>query len=186
MARKLVAALFHSVDGVVSHPVWQFDSFDDDLRRRLTESIETVDDAIMGRVTYEEWKGYWPDKYPEEDRSFADFINPLPKHVASRTLTAEDMTWNNSHLITGELHGFVRALKASEGRDIAVEGSISVVRDLFLAGLLDELTLITHPVIAGAGRRLFGADLPTTRLVLLDSVRTEKGNVVSTYTLKPS
>jgi dihydrofolate reductase len=61
-------------------------------------------------------------------------------------------------------------------------GGISIVRHLFLAGLLDELTLITHPVIAGAGRRhLFQPGDPTTRLELKDQVRTSKGNVVVTY-----
>lgn len=181
MARRLVATLFQSLDGVVSHPVWQFDSFDDDLGAHLTRAIERTDDALMGRVTYQEWEGYWPDHYPEEDKPFADFINAVPKHVASRTLAPADLTWHNAHLIEGDLHDFVRGLKQTEGRDIAVQGSITVVRDLFLAGLLDELTLCTHPVIAGAGTRLFGPDTPTTRLALVDSFRTTKGNVVSTY-----
>ena len=72
------------------------------------------------------------------------------------------------------------ALKASEGRDISVCGSISVVRQMVLAGLMDELTLITHPVIAGSGRHLFD-DAPQTRLALVDVQKTEKGNALLTY-----
>src|SRR5690606_16206090 len=114
------------------------------------------------------------------DDDFKAFINGTPKHVASRTLKGE-LAWSNASLIAGELESFVRDLKRGEGGDIAVMGSISIVRQLFLAGLIDELTLITHPVVAGGKyRRLFeGAE--TTRLVLLRNEATSKGNVVSTY-----
>ena len=75
----------------------------------------------------------------------------------------------------------MRDLKARPGGDIAVMSSISLVRQMLFAGLLDSLQLITHPVVAGAGRHLFEPGDPTTRLVLQDTLRTSKGNVVSTY-----
>jgi dihydrofolate reductase len=75
----------------------------------------------------------------------------------------------------------VRDLKAKAGGTIAVMGGMSLVSQLLLAGLMDELTLIIHPVVAGAGRRLFEDGTPTTRLVLKDSQVTSKGNVVLTY-----
>ncbi len=111
---------------------------------------------------------------------FGGFINAVPKYVASRTLKGK-LDWQNSALIEGELLAFVRALKASEGGEIAVMASISLVRQLLFAGLLDELTLITHPVVAGPGRHLFEPTDPTTRLTLKGSYSTSKGNVVSTY-----
>lgn len=108
----------------------------------------------------------------------------MPKHVATRTLTTLP-AWPNSSIISGDLDAFVRDLKAGDGGEIAVMASISVVNHLFLAGLLDELTLITHPVVAGDKyRKLFAGGTGTTRLELISSDKTSKGNVVSTYTLK--
>ncbi len=181
--RKVTAGLFHSIDGVVEAPdQWQFDAFDGELGAMLEQVLAATDTVIMGRVGYEEWAGWWPTAQYDDD--FARFINAVPKHVATRTLSGP-LGWNNARVIDGDLEAFVRDLKAKEGGEIAVMASISVVRQLFLAGLLDELTLITHPVIAGAGKRhLFDAGDPTTRLSLVRSTSTSKGNVVSTYVVR--
>lgn len=177
--RKLTAGLFHSVDGVVEAPFkFQFDSFDDELGAELGKTMESTDTVILGRVGYEDWAGYWPNA--QQDEGFAQYINAVPKYVASRTLTGP-LAWSNSTLIEGDLERFVRDLKSKDGGDIAVMSSISLVRQLLFAGLLDRLQLITHPVVAGAGRHLFEPGDPTTRLKLLDTIRTSKGNVVSTY-----
>ncbi len=179
--RKVTSGLFHSIDGVVADPYkFQFDSFDDELGEGLTKMMETVDTVVLGRVSYQEWAGYWPTASVDED--FAGFINPVEKFVASRSLQ-EPLEWQNSHLIEGPLETFVAGLKERDGGEIAVCGSISVVRQLLFAGLLDELTLMTHPVVAGSGRRLFQDGDPTTRLSLKDQYRTTKGNVISTYAL---
>lgn len=179
--RKVTAGLFHSVDGVVSDPfLWQFDSFDEDLGKGMTGMIERVDTVVLGRVSYQEWAGYWPTASVDDE--FAGFINPVEKFVASRTLT-EPLEWQNSHLIDSPLEDFVAELKKRDGGEIAVCGSISVTRQLLFAGLLDELTLMTHPVLAGSGRRLFEDGDPVTRLSLKDQYRTAKGNVISTYSL---
>lgn len=177
--RKVTAGLFHSVDGVVSDPFkFQFDSFDAELGQGLTRMMETVDTVVLGRVSYEEWAGYWPTASADED--FAGFINPVEKFVASKTL-ADPLAWQNSTVMDAPLEDFVAGLKAREGGEIAVCGSISITRQLLFAGLLDELTLMTHPVVAGTGRRLFEDGDPLTRLVLADQSRTSKGNVLSTY-----
>ena len=179
--RKVTSGLFHSVDGVVSEPnLWQFDSFDEDMGKALTGVMERVYTVVLGRVSYQEWAGYWPTASADED--FAGFINTVEKFVASRTLK-EPLEWQNSRLIEGPLEDFVAGLKQGDGGEIAVMGSISVVRQLLFAGLLDELTLMTHPVVAGSGRHLFEAGDPTTRLSLKDQYRTTKGNIVSTYGL---
>jgi dihydrofolate reductase len=180
--RKVTAGLFHSVDGVVQDPFkFQFDSFDEDLGKGLTKMMNTVDAVVLGRVTYQEWAGYWPNASQDED--FAAFINPVQKFVASRT-RPQPFEWENSHLIEAPLEEFVAGLKAHDGGEIAVCGSISVVRQLLFAGVLDELTLMTHPVVAGSGRRLFEDGDPLTRLELKDQYRTSKGNVVSTYSVR--
>ncbi|MGD9739640.1 MAG: dihydrofolate reductase family protein [Bauldia sp.] len=178
--RKLTAGLFHAIDGVVEAPdQWQFDSFDEDLGNDLGKVIDRVDTVILGRVGYQEWAGYWPTA--SIDEGFGAFINNVPKFVASRTLKGP-LDWSNSTLIEGDAEAFVRDLKSGEGGEIAVMGGFSLVRQFLFAGLLDELTLITHPVVAGQSRRhLFKPDDPVTRLRLINLSRTRKGNVVSTY-----
>ncbi len=181
--RKVTAGLFHSIDGAVESPdQWQFDTFDDELGAVFGEFISKTDAVILGRVGYESWRvDFAPEKGEE---FFTPFINSVPKFVASRTLKGP-LKWQNSTLIEGDAIEFVRKLKQQQGGEIAVMGGITIVRSLFLAGVIDELTLITHPVIAGAGyRHLFEAGDPTTRLELKNETRTSKGNVVSVYSLR--
>jgi dihydrofolate reductase len=177
--RKVTAGLFSSVDGVVEAPhLWQFDSFDDELGAGMDAMLERTDTVILGRVSYQEWSGYWPTAAADDE--FGGFINPVEKFVASTTLQG-GLEWENSRLIEGGLEEFVTALRDTEGKDISVCGSISVVRQLLFAGLLDSLILMIHPVIAGSGRRLFGPEDPTTRLTLQESSITSKGNAILTY-----
>jgi dihydrofolate reductase len=181
--RKVTAGLFHAIDGVVEAPYkFQFDSFDDELGAELGKVMGTTDTVVLGRIGYQEWAGYWPTA--QQDEGFATFINAVPKLVASRTLNGK-LVWSNSSLIQGDLFDFIRDFKQKPGRDIAVMSSISLVRQLLFAGLLDELSLITHPVIAGTGRHLFEPTDPTTRLELKFETRTSKGNVITAYALKP-
>ena len=180
--RKLTAGLFCSVDGVVEDPfLWQFDSFDEDLGAGMGEMMGRIDTAILGRVGYQQWAEYWP--HAESDDDFARFINPLPKFVASRTLAGE-LEWQNSRLIDGPLEDFVVGLKNSDGGEIGIFSSISLVHQLLSAGLLDTLMLIVHPVIAGSGRRLFNDGDPLTRLELQSSQQTSKGNMILRYSLR--
>jgi len=177
--RKVTAGLFYSVDGVAEAPdQFQFDSFDDDLGAMLGGVMAEVDTVLMGRVGYQEWAGYWPNA--GQDMDFAGFINAVPKFVASETLDQAALGWSNSTLIEGDLETFLREIKGKPGGTIAVMGGMSLVSQLLVAGLMDELTLIIHPVVAGKGRRLF-EDMPTTRLELRRSQITAKGNAVLTY-----
>jgi dihydrofolate reductase len=180
--RKLTAGLFCSVDGVVEDPFkWQFDSFDEELGAGMGAMMGRIDTALMGRVGYQQWAEYWPKA--ERDAEFAAFINPLPKFVASRTLTG-GLEWQNSHLIEGPLEDFVIDLKKSDGGEIGIFSSISLVRQLFFAGLIDSLMLMVHPVIAGSGRKLFNDGDPLTRLELQSSQQTSKGNMILSYGLR--
>lgn len=180
--RKLSTGLFYSVDGVVEAPnLWQYDSFDEEMGAGMQAMMERTDTVVLGRVSYQEWAGYWPNAAPGDP--FAGFINPVEKVVASRTLSGE-LEWQNARLIEGNLEDAVRELKASDGGEICVCGSISVVRQLLFAGLLDELTLMVHPVVAGSGRHLFEPDDPATRLTLRDVQRTTKGNLIASYSLR--
>ena len=179
--RKVTAGLFYSLDGVVESPnLWQFDSFDAEMGEELGAVISRVDTVLLGRVGYQEWSGYWPSA--STDDPFGAFINPVKKFVASRTLTG-DLEWN-SKLMDAPLTEFVTALKQTEGGEISVMASISLVRQLLFAGLLDSLTVMMHPVIAGQGRHLFEPTDPVTRLTLQNSRVTSAGNTILSYGLR--
>lgn len=181
--RRLTAGLFSSVDGVVEDPqLWQFDSFDDELGAGMGAMISRVDTVLLGRHGYEEWSKYWPRA--EAGDPFGAFINPVEKFVASRTLSGE-LEWTNASLMDQPLEDFVRSLKQTDGGDIGICASISLVRQLLFAGLLDSLTLMIHPVVAGTGRHLFEASDALTRLELQEVTTTSRGNVLASYGLRP-
>ncbi|PZE58375.1 dihydrofolate reductase [Curtobacterium sp. MCPF17_001] len=176
--RKVTAGLFTSVDGVVQDPYeFQYDSFDDELGAGMTAWMDATDTVLLGRNSYLEWSEWWP-AHPEDP--FGQWINPIEKHVASTTL-GDDLAWENSTRITGDVPTFVRELQQRDGADIAVCGSVTLVRSLLFAGVLDELQLMIHPAVAGRGRKLFEPTDPPTRLRLVANSVTSKGNVLSTY-----
>lgn len=179
--RTITAHLFSSADGVVESPnLFQFDSFDAESGQAMGRVLAQTDAAILGRVLYDEWIGYFPHAQSDP---FADWINPVPKYVASRTLS-DSLGWQNAEVIKGDLLDFVRELKQTEGGAVAVNG-ISVIQQLLAAGLIDSLTLTVHPVIAGSGRKIFGDLDSPLRMRLIDSEITSKGNAILTYAPHP-
>jgi dihydrofolate reductase len=155
---------------------WQFDLFDDDMGSAMGAHLAEEDTVLLGRVTYQEWAGYWPTS---TDEPYASHINTTPKYVASTTL--KKVEWMNSTLIQGPLGAQVRSLKQQAGKNIGVAGSPTVVRSLLQEGLLDELTLMVHPVVAGKGKRLFLEGMPPMRLDLVDSKMSRSGIALLTY-----
>lgn len=177
MARKVTAHLFNSVNGVVEDPhLWQFDSFGPEEGEAMAAGIAPVTDVVIGRKLWEEWSEYWPAA--GQDDPFAMWINAVPKHVISSTLSG-DLPWNST-LVPGDPVEHIRTMRESDGGVISVAGGIETIRSLFLAGLVDELTLTTHPVVA-SGRRLFDDGVETTRLALVNATTTSTGNVMLTY-----
>ena len=181
MARAVTAHQFNSVNGVVEAPnEWQFDAFGPEEGQLMGEAIGGVTDVVIGRKLWQEWSEFWPAA--GEGDFFAGFINPVRKHVVTSTLSG-DLGWNST-AIEGDPVAYVSALKEGDGDGgISVVGGIDTIRSLFLAGVIDELTLTTHPVV-GAGRRLFDESVPVTRLELVRSQSTPAGNAVLTYALK--
>ena len=180
--RKLVSGLFITMDGVVEEPGHWQETFDEDMGTAMQSMIAETDTILLGRVTYEYWKNYWPtDRVPEEDNAFADFINSTPKYVASRTL--EDAPWgrfNNATLIGKNLKEEISNLKMQTGKTITVNGSPTLVNSLIQHDLLDELILIIHNVATYQGARLFdGGSLK--RFKLLDVKPTRSGVIIATY-----
>ena len=176
--RKVITSPFISLDGVTESPErWQFDHFDEGMMASMQTSLARTDAVLLGRVTYEEWAGYWPGNTEDE---FAGYINEVPKYVAT-TQRLPQPTWNNTTILEGDLTRAVTELKARPGKDIAVTGSPGLVRSLIALDLLDELILTVHPVLAGTGKRLFGEDTDVRRLSLTNLERTPTGVAIMTY-----
>lgn len=176
--RKVTAGLFSTIDGVVEAPdQWQ-PAFDEEMGAALSRMLDEQDAVLLGRVTFTEWAGYWPTS---TDEPFASWINSTPKYVASSTLDSVDH-WANSTLITGSVADFVAELKQTDGGTIGTAGSPTLVRSLIEHGLLDELTLMISPVVAG-GRRahLFPDDAALTTFELVDARPTSSGALIATY-----
>jgi RNA polymerase sigma-70 factor (ECF subfamily) len=180
MPRTVTAHLFHSVNGVVESPnEWQFDSFGPEEMQLMGAAIGGITDVVIGRKLWQEWSAYWQSA--GADDPFGGFINPVRKHVVSSTLSG-DLGWNST-LVEGDPVAYVEQLRSGDGGGISVVGGIDTIRSLFLAGVVDELTLTTHPVV-GVGRRLFDESVPITRLELVRSQATSVGNVVLVYGLR--
>jgi dihydrofolate reductase len=174
------SGLFISLDGVTEAPnEWQFDSFDQDLGTEMGAMIAETDTILLGRVTYQEWVDYWPTS---TDEPFATFINNTPKYVVSTTL--DNVAWQNSTLLKGNLAEEIARLKAQPGKMITVTGSPTLVRSLLQQDLLDELTLMIHPVVVGKGKRLFSTAGDLKRLQLVSHKTTGSGVAILTYQRK--
>jgi RNA polymerase sigma-70 factor (ECF subfamily) len=179
MTRKVSAHLFSSVNGVSESPnLFQFDAFGPEEGQMMGRVIGGATDVIIGRKLWQEWSQYWPGA---ED-PFGSFINPVRKHVVGSGLSG-DLGWN-SVAIDGDPVAYVEKLKSEDGGDILVSGGIETTRTLFLAGVVDALTLTIHPVVTNEGRRLFDDSVPLTRFALLEGTTTSAGNVIVTYGLR--
>ncbi len=175
--RKVTSGMFVSLDGVAESPDrWQGDLFDQDMMQAMGAAIANMDTALMGRVTYQEWQPFWPTS---QDEPYASFINNIPKFVFSKTLDRVD--WQNTTLVKSSLVEKVNELKRLPGKDIGVQGSITVQRFLIENDLLDELTLLVHPVVVGQGKRFFKDSDELKRFKLIDCKASGSGVVMATY-----
>ncbi|MEV0150495.1 MULTISPECIES: dihydrofolate reductase family protein [unclassified Nonomuraea] len=175
-ARKVGAGLFVSLDGVVEAPErWHFPYLSEEMGAAVGQMYAEADTLLLGRVTYETFAAVWPHQTGE----MADAINGIAKVVASTTLT--ELTWNNSTLIEGDLVAAVKKLKDQPGGTISLSGSVSLVRTLLQAGLLDELRLLVHPLVVGTGMRLFPEGTSPIPLELARSVTFANGVLDLTY-----
>ena len=180
---KIVSTLFISLDGVAEiDESWHFPYFDENMARAVSHDYDVTDALLFGRVTYDSFAGAWPDreKAGEEDAGFAKSLGDMRKIVVSRQPL--EFTWRNSELLDGDLFEAVTALKADPTlRRVVVPGSLSVVQQLLAAGLVDELSLLVHPVAARQGTRLFDdGDVPY-HLRLMQSEAFPTGVVWLTY-----
>jgi dihydrofolate reductase len=181
---RLVVTEFISLDGVVEapggedfkHPNWSFvfDRGEDGDRFKIDEALG-AEVLLLGRRTYESFAGAWPGR----DGALADKYNSMPKYVVSRTLT--DPGWNNTRVLSGDLVEDVTELKKEVGGEIQVPGSIRLVQGLIENDLVDEIHLMTFPVVLGTGRRLFGETTDKTTWKLTESKTVGEGIPITIF-----
>ncbi|MFD6163112.1 dihydrofolate reductase family protein [Nocardia sp. NPDC060256] len=181
--RKITAGMFVAIDGVVADPQdWHFPYFNEEMGAAVTAQLGTADTLLLGRVTYEGFAAAWPEREDAggEDAGMAKSMGDARKIVVSHQDL--DLTWRNSEVLKGDLLEAVAALKNEPGGDIGMSGSVSIVRQLLAAGLLDELHLLVHPIVVGKGLRLFDDRDSTLPLRLLSSETFTTGVLHLVYT----
>jgi dihydrofolate reductase len=175
--KEITAGLFISLDGVVEAPdQWHFPYFNEEMGAAVDATFGAADTMLFGRKTYDSFAGAWPEREAagEEDADFAKTLGDARKVVVSNQQL--EFTWRNSEQLQGDLIEAVTALKNELGdRTIGMSGSISVVRQLLAAGLLDELHLLVHPIAVRNGMRLFDEGEPAIPLTLISSQTFETG-----------
>jgi dihydrofolate reductase len=164
-----------TLDGVMEAPDnWVSPYMDQELGEYVMTALQETDAMLFGRKTYQEMAAAWP----ERSGAMADIFNGIPKYVVSSTL--RDATWNNSHVITGNIAEEVAKLKAQPGGILLVQGSADLVRLLAQHHLIDEYSLHVAPLVLGKGKRLF-QEGDQVRLQLANSKAYKAGMLTLNY-----
>jgi dihydrofolate reductase len=180
--RKITACLFTTLDGVVETPErWHFPYFNEEMGAVVEAQISTADTMLVGRKSYDTFAGIWPKREEAggDDAVTAKKLGDTRKLVVSNQKL--ELTWRNSEQLEGDLLEAAAALKNEPGSDIAISGSVSIVRQLLDAGLLDELHLLVDPVAVRQGARLFDESDTSIPLKLLECTPFTNGVVHLVY-----
>ncbi len=190
--RKLVVGTFVTLDGVMQapggpdedrdgsfqHGGWLVPYFDEKLVEIMTEWTKRAGAFVLGRKTYDIFAGSWPNATDPADET-AMALNTRPKFVASRTLN--ELSWNNSTVLKGDVPGEVAKLKTQEGDELQVHGSGELLQTLLRHDLVDTLRIWQFPVVLGSGKRLFGEGTIPLGFRLVDTQFTTTGAVLHVY-----
>jgi dihydrofolate reductase len=192
---SIVVQAFTTLDGVVqaaggpdedreegfAYGGWQ-DGYGDAGGEVVADWETRTEALLLGRKTYEIFAGSWgvwdenADGLPGE---LTRRYNRIPKYVASRTLT--EVGWQNAQLLGPDVSAAVAKLRAEPGGEIRVWGSTVLIRTLAEHDLIDEYRLVVHPLVLGAGKKLFSDGFPLSRLALVESRALPNGVVINTY-----
>lgn len=199
--RRIVVSAFVSLDGVMQAPGgpdedptggfrfggWLTTYWDDMLGAYLDQAFAEPFDLLLGRRTYDIFAAHWP--YIETDPTasgfdaansrIAELFNAATKYVA--THAPGTLTWRNSQPLGADVVATLRDLKKGNGPMLLVQGSSQLVQQLLAADLVDELRLLTFPLVFGNGKRLFGAGTAPAAFKLAGSATSPSGVLVATY-----
>lgn len=190
--RKLVVGTFLTLDGVMQaaggpdedrdggfqHGGWLVPYFDEKFVEIMTKWTKRAGAFLLGRKTYEMFAASWPKSTDPADE-IAAALNTRPKFVASRTLDA--VTWNNSHLLKGDVAEEIAKLKAQEGGELQVHGSSDLLQTLLKHDLIDTLRIWQFPIVLGTGKHLFGKGAIPRSFRLVDTQLNTTGAVLHVY-----
>lgn len=151
--------------------------YDDEVEGKVIQRLMQPSDILIGRKTFDIWANYWPTH-----SAFWPGINEVSKYVISKKLkkTSRLVTgWNNSFVL--RTIADIKKLKKSKGGDLQVWGSSKLVQSLLKNDLVDDLWILTYPLILGKGKKLFGNNATPTALRLVESMVTPKGIIIANY-----
>lgn len=188
--RRIKGAVFLSLDGVMqapggpsedptggfAHGGWVAGVFDEGIGRTLGALFTPPYALLLGRRTFDIFAAHWPHA-TGEDAPMGEAFTAAAKYVLSRSDVVTG--WANTHRLASIEN--VGRLKTTDGPDLVIQGSSTLYPLLLTAGLLDEVTTMTFPVVLGSGKRLFGLGTPASALRVTDSYVTDAGTVVATY-----
>lgn len=180
--RKLRIFEHISLDGVIEHDedqehgTWTVPYRTPAGLQMLVEAYGTPFDLLLGRRTYDNWSGFWP-KAPSGP--MADNLNAATKYVA--THRPESLAWGPARDLGTDIIEGVRRVKSTDGPDLILCGSSTLTSVLLEQGLVDEVTLITYPVLLGQGKRFFADGAPARELAFVSSKATPTGVLLNTY-----
>ena len=189
--RRVVAQISTTLDGRVSGPKGPSDmevvaryAGSDAAHARSAEALAAATTALLGRVNYEGFYGYWPPVAVDEtadprDRNIARWLDDVEKVVFSTTMT--DATWANSRIAERGPVEEVRQLRGTDGGYILVVNSVSIIRQLLAGEQVDRLLIDLVPEVAGGGATLFEDGLPPSSWSLTDAVTAADGALLLTY-----
>jgi dihydrofolate reductase len=181
--RRLVVTENITANGVIEFTDDWFDPADqddtEDLLAVMQSQMATEEALLLGRQTFEDFRGYWPLQTDDTTGSTAH-LNRVHKYVMSSTMT--DPAWSNTTVLSGRLEDEVAALTSRGDGDLGVTGSISVVHALVRADLVDEYRLFVYPVLSSRGRNLMPSGATLQGLTLTECARFRSGVVLQVYT----
>lgn len=192
---RLVVNEFISLDGVVqapggaeedtdggfAHGGWSMPWFDPEVMGgAIGAAFDRAEALLYGRRTFVVMAEAWPQREAGGDE-FAAQLAGIPKYVVSSTLSPDDISWPNSHVLDGDPIASVTDLKAREGGDLMLVGSSQLARAVIAAGLVDEYLLFVEPVLLGGGKSIFPDDGTMHPLELVDATTAPTGVQICTY-----
>jgi dihydrofolate reductase len=189
--RKIIAATFVSLDGVMQAPGgpdedptggfqfggWTFHYWDEVGGAEISEAFSKPFDLLLGRRTYDIFAAYWP--YQPEGDPIAKSFNAVTKYVA--THSPDTLTWHNSKPLGPDVVASLRDLKQEDGPDLLIQGSSDLIHQLLKADLIDEIRLFIFPLLLGKGKRVFGDDALPAAFKLTKSKTSTTGVIMATY-----
>ena len=189
--RKLIAAAFVSLDGVMqapggppedpsggfAHGGWTVPYWDEPMGRFMDEMFSGPFDLLLGRRTYEIFAAHWP--FVGNGDPIAERFNAVTKYVA--TSSAQPLAWQNSVALEGDVAAAIGRLKTENGPTLLTQGSSVLLQTLLAHDLIDEFRLLVFPVILGSGKRLFGGGAKPGALTLTAASVSTRGVTMSVY-----